>query len=547
MTFKKNKLFNIPAIALVLFSIIAASCNKELNKLPETQLTDAGFWKTTTDLQNACNYLYSFLPSIDNFPDNMSDVAFSTSPNSVSDGSFLVPATSSDWTNNYKLIRASNTILEKAPQVSGDSSIIKRYMGEASFFRAYAYFQLLERYGNVPLILRTFDVNDTLATAHRTDRETIVDSIYADLNYASAHCPLPSALLASEFGRITSIAALAFKSRVALFEGTWDKFHQQGDYVSHLKVAIAASDSVINSGQCSLFVYTPDPDSSYHYLFQYQGEGPSDKEIILARIYGQNMTNLISGNNISSDEDNALTTPTRALMDSYLYTDGLPLGKSSLEVPQTTTLSEFQNRDPRAGMTVFNKNMWYITSKYQPNFIFTVTGYKFNKWFNAVDRPVYGFIDFAIIRYAEVLLNYAEATYELNEGISDNDLNKSINLIRARVNMPPLTNEFVQSNSLEMRTEIRRERTVELAEEGFRYWDLLRWKTAEIELPKAILGAKYFPAEQGKLDNPNLTADSIIIAEPSTKRMFDPSKDYLWPIPTNELGLDPNLTQNPNW
>lgn len=113
--------------------------------------------------------------------------------------------------------------------------------------------------------------------------------------------------------------------------------------------------------------------------------------------------------------------------------------------------------------------------------------------------------------------------------------------------MPALTNSFVSANGLDMRTEIRRERKVELAFEGFEYWDLLRWKTAEIELPKAILGPKYFQAEMPLVTNPVLDANGNIILEAASKRGFNVQRGYLWPIPTNEIALNPNLTQNPGW
>jgi hypothetical protein len=145
-------------------------------------------------------------------------------------------------------------------------------------------------------------------------------------------------------------------------------------------------------------------------------------------------------------------------------------------------------------------------------------------------------------------LIYAEATYELEGGISDADLNLSINLLRQRasVAMPKLTNTFVATNGLDMRTEIRRERRVELALEGFRYWDLIRWKIAETELPKDVLGSYFFP-EFGTSVIPLLNAQNFIIAQKSTVRQFNASRDYLWPFPINELALNPNLKQNPNW
>jgi len=537
---------------LLLFNglILLSACSKQLDKVPETALSDAAFWKTSNDLRDACNNLYTFLPTItDNNDADWSDDGYGTAPSSISDGSRLAPVTSSDWANNYTLIRRCNTILEKSSQIKDDSEQVNRYCGESRFFRAWAYFELVKRFGDVPLILRTFDVDDSLTNAFRTDRETVLDSAYVDLDFAINHLPKASALPQAEYGRITKGAALALKARIGLFEGTWDKFRQLKNVETHLNIAVNASEQIINSGEYTLFIYTPDPDSSYFYLFQNAGDGPENKENMLVRLYGENVNNSIASHNYVRSIWGGSVTPTRSLMDAYGYTDGLPEGKSPYEIPQTSTLSEFQHRDPRMGMTVFSKKDWFINSFYTPTFENTVTGYKSRKYFVSADWTINkSYVDNIIIRYAEVLLIYAEAKYELNDQISDEDLNRSINTIRSRVNMPPLTNAFIIANGLNIRNEIRRERRIELALEGeHRYWDLMRWKTAEIELPQSVLGAKYFPDEQTGITNPQLTADGFVIAQDKSKRNFDPDKDYLWPLPTQDLGLDPNLTQNPKW
>lgn len=170
------------------------------------------------------------------------------------------------------------------------------------------------------------------------------------------------------------------------------------------------------------------------------------------------------------------------------------------------------------------------------------------KYMNFTDyQTLRSYIDLPLIRYAETLLIYAEATYELTEKISDADLNLSINLLRQRGKIPALSNAFVQTNGLNMREEIRRERRVELGMEGYRYWDLIRWKTAEIELPKPILGNYFFATEFGTQVKPLLTADNYILAQEARFRSFKAERDYLWPFPTNELALNPALKQNPNW
>lgn len=546
-TVNKRWMMFIPFLATLFFS-----CSKILDLKPETSLTDSGFWKNQDDLISACNALYLSLPAIAwNYQDNYSDIAYATGPNSVSDGSRLTPATAtSDWGANYTLIRRANTILEKSVGITGDVTIINQAKGEASFFRAWAYFELMKRYGDVPLILRTFDLSDTLITASRSPRGLIANQIYADLDYAASVLPDADKQASTSYGRITSGAAMAYKSRVALFEGTRKKFFSYGDANVDLNIALEAAKSVMNSGKYSIFRYASKPDSSYAYAFQYAANGRVNRENVLVRLYGKDLTTNISAHNIAGNEDNAHITPTKELMDLYVYKDGLPKEKSAFYQEQTSTITEFINRDPRAGMTVFNKNSWHVTSYYQPNFLATLTGYKFNKWFNPSDRNVVSFIHFGVIRYAEVLLNYAEASYEIKGSISDTDLNLSINLIRNRSgNNPiaPLTNGLVSSNGLDMRTEIRRERTVELAQEGIRYWDLLRWKTAEVQLAKAVIGAKYFPAEQGTLSGGSFTSDGFVIVQPQSKRSFRVDRDYLWPIPTTERGYNKNLTQNPNW
>ncbi|WPU95539.1 RagB/SusD family nutrient uptake outer membrane protein [Mucilaginibacter sabulilitoris] len=538
--------------ALLLSALtIGMGCNKKLDLSPETALSDASFWKTPADLLSACTTLYNSLPGMAaNYQDNYSDISFGAAANTVSDGSRIAPATAAEWADNYTLIRRSNTILEKSAGVKGDEVLIKKAKGEASFFRAWAYFELVKRYGDVPLILRTFDIQDTLATAHRTPRAQVIKAIYSDLDFAAANCPDAAAQPAAEYGRITAGAALAFKSRVALFEGTREKFFNYGTPTSDLTIAIDAAGKVMANARYGLYQNASKPDSSYFYLFQLTADGAANKENILVRLYGQDMTNSISYTNVSRDLEQALISPTRTMLDLYLYKDGLPIGKSLLQQEQTNTTSEFANRDPRAGITVFNRSLWYISGRYVPNFDFTKTGYKLAKWFKGTDwNNKRSFTDFAIIRYAEVLLNYAEARYELNGSITDDDLNLTINRIRARNGagaIAPLTNVFVNSNGLNMRDEIRRERSVELAFEGFRYWDLLRWKTAEVQLPAQVLGIKYFPAEM-KITSPSLTTDGYLITQPAAKRAFNPAKDYLWPIPTSELGYNPNMVQNPGW
>lgn len=534
-------------------SILLWSCNKQLDKTPESQLSDATFWKNSNDLKLACNALYSYLPGMEsNGYDNRSDNAYGLAPNDISDGSRVVTGSNSDWSRSYAAIRIANNIIEKAVTVTGDASEINRYISEAKFFRAYFHFELTKRFGDVPLILRTFTDADTLMKAHRTNRNIVIDSALKDLTDAAPYLPTAQSLQNEDYGRISSGAAIALKSVAALFEGSWAKYHEVNTSYSnkYFDTAINASKQLMSSGQYSLFNYSGNQDSSYFYLFQYAGDGPSNSESIFVRLYGENIYNSIASHRYTQNLDSGYTCATRSLMDSYLYKDGLPIGKTSYSTVQDSTLSEFNNRDPRLGMTVFNKKLWYISSDYQPSFSYTLTGYKTAKYFVSNDFSLNAsYIDNIIIRYAEILLNYAEATYERNGSISDNDLNLTINLLRKRANMPDLTNSFVSNNGLNMLDEIRRERRVEFALEGnHRYWDIIRWKIAENVLPLAVRGTKIFAGEQSNIPtNPNLDENGFIIVQTAALRKFDPQKDYLTPLPTNDIGNDENLAQNPGW
>lgn len=533
------------AFWLSAFLLTFTACDVE--RLPETQLSDASFWRTETDLRTAANYLYTFLPDLPVTSDVWSDDAFATAPNEISDGTRQPPATDNNYNDPYRLIRAANNILEKAPnavQFGVAQARVDIYLAEARFFRAWAYYSLLQRYGNVPLILSTLREDAPELTAPATSREQVVAAIYEDLDFAAEKLPTPTALGNANYGRISKTAAWAFKSRVALFEGTRAKYHGYGNPNQHLTVAVAAAKACMDSREHALF-------NSYYNLFQLQGEGRQNRENILVKQYGASLADAIVFHNSQRNLEVGASNPTKALVDSYLMKDGLPMDQSPLYQAPATSVDVFTNRDKRLSESVWKRGDPYIGT--QPAFVisplnFHRTGFGNRKYSNITDwTNQRSFIDYPIIRYAEVLLNFAEATFELNGNISDADLNLSINLLRARGEIANLTNDFVGANGLNMLQEIRRERRVELAMEGFRYWDLIRWKIAETELPKAVLGNYFFASEFSTAVTPLLTPDNYILVQPASFRSFNPARDYLWPFPINELALNPNLQQNPGW
>jgi hypothetical protein len=543
--------------------LIIAGCKKKLDLAPKDQISDASFWKTSQDFQLAASDFYYGLQEIPVYIDNNSDIAFGTGTDaatgvdnrSKSNGSYLAQATSPLWDNSYKYIRAINYLLQKASE-STLGAEINRWVGEALFFRAYHYSRLVKSFGGVPKIDKVLDVTSSELYAPRSTQQEIVDFILSDLDNAINKLPKQSGLTSDELGRVTQGAALALKARVALYQGTWAKYHGGSDAATYITKAVDAANSVVTSNEYAL--YTDQGANSYKYLFILQGD--DSKEVILARRY---YANRITHNWTRELWFNYMV-PTKNLADQYLATDGLPITQSPLFQGYATLTSEFKNRDPRMSMTfiVPGSEIYFEGGLMQPTYPgfsgsnATHTGYMIRKFLDETLEATQfqGQYDFKEFRYGEVLLTLAEALYEKNGSISDADLNRTINVLRSRVSMPALTNAFVTTNGLNMLNEIRRERTVELAFEGFRRDDLRRWKIAETVLPQAIKGVKFVGTEY-QTRYPNLQpgvdiqvdANGFIIAEQASSRQFLP-KHYLDPIPLQQIQLSKGtLTQNTGW
>lgn len=527
------------------------SCNK-LNLLPESDMPDAGFWKTEADLQLAANRLYQQMAG--HSIDNRADDNTGQNIDAISTGSRGIPATSGDWTNPYQMIFTANNILGKGGAAKVTDAVRNRYFGEARFFRAYAYAMLIEKYGDVPLVLRTLSMDDPDLKMGRTARATVAKAIYDDLDFATTWLPTRAALPAAQYGRITKSTAWALKARVGLMEGTTAKFNNQAGWQDHLNIAVAAATSVMGQGH-TLF-------GNYLGEFTHLGDGISNTENLLMKQYALT----ILTHNTSRDLENGRIAPTRNLIRQYLYSDGLPAWnsdqtasttRSPLFVPEANETSYntiLDNRDPRLTTLLYRSGEQSYQRPWVPQTALgSRTAYAGKKGFDAADWATNNnaTVQKNLIRYAEVLLIYAEAKYELTESISDADLNLTINALRTRVAFgPKLTNAFATANNLNMRDEIRRERTVELALEGFRYGDLLRWKTAAVVMAKPILGGKYVASEWVGTNASAivLNADGVLVVEDATKRKWNPLRDYLYPVPLNEITLsDNNIKQNTGW
>lgn len=548
---------------LLIVTFLVAGCT--LNREPETSLADPNFWKSEKDLRGACNRLYIDLPGFSH--DKRSDELVGPNQDVVSSGNRSVPGTSGDWTDPYKKIAICNNIIIKGEITPVSEEARNRWIAEARFFRAYHYFDLVKKYGDVPLILKVFgNTTDPDIKRARDPRETVIQQCYTDLEFALQWLPKIDALKSeSDWGRVSQSAALGMIVRIGLYEGTHSKYHQTtgGDYKAHLKRAIDAAETMIYTEK------KHDLYTDFQKLFYFDGEGSQNKESVFVKIYGPNGAGTITHNNSRGLENTAAIT--RSMLDNFLYSDGLPREKSPLaKHPEVRYNDVLENRDPRLAMTIYAAGEEAYKGTYKPfktddqahGYGYPIKkGFMLDQWSTNSKET----IDKIIIRYAEILISYAEALYEYNGSISDQKLDETINYVRQRVGFNiKLTNAFVQSNNLDMLKEIRRERMVEFIDEGLHYNDIIRWKTAEEVLPKAVLGLLYnsedTPVKEnelgGRLTDKNgyykgdklYDEGNIFVIEEAGSRSFDPKRDYLYPIPSYEIGTSGgNIKQNPYW
>lgn len=548
---------------------------------PEAELSDAQVWDKAANYQLFANQFYGYLHDIQAnnnggyqnqvydgpHADSRSDLMCEVNQNVYSAGTNSIPESDGNYTGLYTHIYYCNLLLDKAASFSSQKDIAVP-VAEAKFFRAYSYFDLVQLYGNVILVTKPLDMNASELQQARTDRSQVIDLCIKDLQEAAA--ALPETV--TETGRLTKDAANAFLSRVALYEGTWQKFHNNNTTRANALLTIAkqAAADVIDGKRYKLFYNSTLDTESYRYMFILEDEkcnpaGLTTKdntEYILARRH--RLQDGVSLNITKAYLTNAVY-PTRKLANMYLCQDGLPIDKSPKFQGYNGATTEFTNRDNRMSTTLAPNGtlVWDNTkehcrtawdasdnSRAKTVGVTANSGYQTHKW--AVERQVADrmeSMDFPVIRYAEVLMNYAEATFELNGQISDTDLDKSVNLVRQRVNpnMTKLSNALVTANGLDMRTEIRRERTVEFVFEGFRIDDLKRWKTAETEMPQDLLGVKmtgtWFESMWTSQSRPLNAEGCIIMYSGRTWAQ----KNYLYPLPSDQLQLNPNLGQNPGW
>lgn len=577
----KTKKF-IPYISVIL---LLTSCNDDyLERYPLAELAPETYFRTAAELENYTNAFYSVLPDAlaihYHTPNQADDEARNTLAAEIQ-GTRTTPSSGGGW--NWDELRQINFYLENSHQCEDEAARLQ-YDGVARFFRAYFYFEKIVRFGDVPWYDNVLEMDDEELFKARESRKVIFANLLEDLDYAIENCQTEQSTQL-----ITKWTALAYKSRMCLFEGTFRKYHNLGDWEEILIAGAGAAEELMNAGVYT--IHTSNPDQVYHELFI--AEDANTSEMILARQYDASVPFVHSANFYILSASYGRPGMQKSLVDSYLMKDG----SRFTDQPNYQAMQfyeETQNRDPRLAQTIRTPGYKRIGANQVsvPDFATSVTGYQFIKYVLAPSFDAgQSSNDMPIIRYAEVLLNYAEAKAELGE-LSQADLDRSIKLLRDRVDMPNMDLEKANASpdpyllseypnvysgsQTGAILEIRRERRVELVKEGHRYRDLLRWKEGA-RLARPFHGM-YFPgAGEYDLDQ-NGTVDLVIYTEsmPVQKpgvqyqrlgelvleqgnkggrivnlsdivKQWDEQKDYLYPIPTQELQLNTNLKQNPGW
>ncbi len=577
------KFRNLIYTASALFAL--TSCEKGyLDRQPEANISPDTYFRTEKDLELYTNSFYDALPSAEGVYNESVDNIVKNSLGEEITGKRQVPVNGGGWSWNQ--LRNINYFLENYNK-DVPESLAAKHAAVAKFFRAYFYFDKVKRFGDVPWYSRSLNTNDEdLLLKGRDSRVLVVDSMMKDLDYAIQHLGT-----AKSDEKVTKWTALALKSRIALYEGTFRKYHKNlnlGGATELLTAAAAAAKEVIDGKQYNL--YLGNGTNGYGELFS--SVNSIDEEVILSRKFSTGLQIFHNVNYYTITASYGKPGLEKELVNSYLMKDG----SRFTEKPgfQTMTfLEEIKDRDPRLSQTIRTPGYVRIggSAPIAPNFGHTVTGYHVIKFVGDVKYDSYNISenDMPVIRYAEVLLNYAEAKAELGT-ITQADLDISIKVLRDRVSMPNIQLAAVNANpdayiaaqyknvegvNKGIILEVRRERRIELVMESFRWDDLMRWREGQ-QLTRQFKGM-YFPSI-GKFDIDGDGKEDVWIYEgdrPSQsgiqllklgseillengksgnvvinnhiQKVFDENKDYLFPLPIQELELNPNLTQNPGW
>jgi starch-binding outer membrane protein, SusD/RagB family len=583
---------------LIIFSSFLVSCEDQLNQVPESTASKSAVFGSQQGLELYTNSFYAMLPGTVTNLDAMTDyLAVKAVPTFIQKGAFA-PTLSSGWT--WTDLRNLNYFITNNVDPKVPADIRNNYTGLAKFFRAYFYFEKVKRFGNVPWVGKVLGVTDPVLYGGRDPRTLVMDSVLADIDYACAN--IKSTNDASR-SMITKYVAYALKARICLFEGTFRKYHTelnlQGTANTWLNHAATAAKAVMDSKIYSIYT-TGGPGKSYRTLFTQAA--PVAAEVMLSAISDITLKILNDANWYwTSGTYGDKASFIRTFINTYLNLDGTPFTNNP-SYPTMLFKDEVKNRDLRLKQTIrlgdYKRIIGGTLVPAPPVFSYTFTGYQPIKW--ALDDMYYdserlNINSISMFRYAEVLLNYAEAKAELGT-LTDEDWANTVGVLRARggitgglTTKPTIADPYLKSKyfpdiSDPVILEIRRERGIELCLEGLRFADILRWKRGELmhmewngfyvpELVTAmdlnedgIMDVAFY---QGNKPSPGVSgvtyvnvsatvsgkANSQLLKNGTfgeltwmnniTRQWED--KMYYYPIPATDLITNPNLGQNPGW
>lgn len=574
-------------IAVAALAVGTVSC--DLTLYPEDAVSPEVYFKSESDFEQWTNYLYkALLDDANTVSRYNADDMVDKSMGSIIQGTRLASDAmngNNEW--NWNMLRRINYLLENSSNCE-DEAVRTKYEGITYFFRAYFYFQKVMRFGDVPYYDKVLESTDTeFLNKPRDDRGYVMDRVMEDFDRAIEMIPETKD---PNSARVTKWVALAMKSRAALFEGTWRVYHEMPDAEKYLEQAAAAAKTFIEESGYTLYKQGEQP---YRDLFC--SDNAKTEEVVLARLYQFEALNV--SNSVQFNIRNDAQGFTRRFMNHYLMADGSRF--TDIEGNETMFYTEeTKGRDPRMAQTVLCPGYVAVDeTATTPNDMTSLTGYEPIKFVASSEHSgaSKGTCDWPLIRAAEVYLNYAEALAELGT-LDQAALDVSVNEIRDRAGMPDLIISEANNNidpflascypnvkegpNKGVILEIRRERTVELVNEGFRQWDMLRWKEGEqmVNKDKPYYGI-WFPSEglydmdgDGKNDleiysqvQQSKPADGLTVKKIGSDLVLSEGtygyvvawstltwewndREYLWPIPADQRVLTGGaLTQNPGW
>jgi hypothetical protein len=542
-----KKYLSIIAAALLMGSF--SSCSDFLDRYPLEELSDESFWKTEKDAEMAVSNLYNVLPTWDvdeaiNSDDAVHGIKWAAGNQSKG----VYDPADYGWSGEYGYIRQANLVLEKIQEMDLSEDAYKKLEGQARFFRAYTYFTLIRSFGAVPYIDKPLELTD-VENITRTPKDEVYAKVMEDFDIAIAN--LPVQWDEANSGRITKGAAMAMKARAALYYNNWE-------------TAMTEAKNVMDLGQYEL--YDKDNTGRYKELFWEVADG-CDEFILSVQFNAPTRTHYLIGWECFPTLGWGGLNPTQSLVDAFEDINGAPITSEASVYDPT---NPFANRDPRLEVNVLHdgETMYGVTIKVAPlsssgntgigqHGDATATGYYQQKWLDpSIDPQSTGWDmgkDWVVIRYAEVLLTYAEAKNELSP--LDPSAFDAVNQVRRRVGMPDLQNTDPTKPTYcgtqdDLRKRIWNEWRVEFAlEGGKRQWDIRRWGIA-----KDVLNAPFEGLRYTLVDDPNAPKGDdgkkciLYVGEPlKLAGSHYEDHNYLLPIPQTEIDLNPKLEQNPGY